>query len=129
MENSFSLNKKVKKNIPIKESFFCEIKSKVLGKKYNLSVVFIGKKAMQAVNFKYRQKNKPTDILSFPISETEGEIFINLDCSKTKAKEFGREFTNYLYFIFIHGLLHLKGFEHSSRMESEEQKIRKFFGV
>ena len=100
----------------------------VLGKNYNLSVVFCGEKLSHKLNFNYRKKNKPTNILSFPLSKTEGEIFLNLIRIKKEALKVGIPFPTYLSYIFIHGLLHLKGHQHGSRMESEEKQILKFFG-
>lgn len=108
---------------------FVEMKEAVLGKDYELSVMFIDIEHMTALNLQYRKLNKPTDILSFPISDTEGEIFINLEETKKEAVKFDREYENFLAFLFIHGLTHLKGFDHSSTMESEEEKIRKQFGI
>lgn len=128
-ENSFSITKKTKKTLPVSESFFKKIKEKVLGKNYSLSVVFVGTALSKKLNFKYRKINKPTDILSFEIAKNEGEIFINPDKAKIKAKLHSRDFKNYLHFLFIHGLVHLKGMDHGSRMESEEKKFRKFFGI
>jgi probable rRNA maturation factor len=126
---TFSVTKKIKKNPSIKVPLFLSMKNKVLGKKYNLSVVFVSLALSKKLNFKYRKINKPTDILSFPVSKDEGEIFINLECARKKAKVFERDEINYLYFLFIHGLVHLKGFEHGSRMERKEKKFRKFFGI
>lgn len=73
--------------------------------------------------------NKPTDILSFTLDKNAGEIFINIPYSKKKCKKFDRAFSNYIKFLFIHGLMHLKGYEHSSRMEAEEIKIRNRFNI
>ena len=108
---------------------FVDIKNSVLGEKYDLSLVFVGDKLSKKLNFQHRKKNQPTNILSFPLSKTSGEIFINLAMAKKEAKKFERDFENFITFLFIHGLEHLKGLEHSSRMESKEIKIRKKFGV
>ena len=59
----------------------------------------------------------------------KSKIFINLDVVKKKSKEFDRTPKNYLHFVFIHSLLHLKGFDHSSRMESEEARVRALFKI
>jgi rRNA maturation RNase YbeY len=69
------------------------------------------------------------NILSFPLSDTAGEIIINPEKAKRKSKEFSRTFENYLVFIFIHGLFHLKGFDHGSTMESEEARVRRLFKI
>lgn len=100
-----------------------------LGKSYELSLVFIGDKRSRDLNFKHRGKNKPTNILSFPLSETDGELFINLKLARSQAANFKRSETNFIAYLFIHGLYHLKGYGHGSRMESKEAKLRAQFGV
>jgi len=108
---------------------FASMKNAVLGKKYDLSLVFATKGVLQKLNRLYRNKNKATDILSFPLSDSAGEIFISLTEAKKESKKFGRNLENFVAFLFIHGLVHLKGFDHSSRMEALERKFRKKFGV
>lgn len=106
-----------------------KMKDAVLGKKYELSLVFIGDKKSQNLNRTYRDKNKPTNILSFSLSKSSGEIFINLRLSKKQAKNFDRKFDNFIGFLFIHGLFHLKGFDHGDTMEKRESFLRKKFGI
>ncbi len=105
------------------------MKEAVLGKKYRLSVVVITLAKMRSLNRTYRKKDAPTDILSFPLSKTEGEIFLNLTEAGKESKKFGRPFENFIAFLFIHGLVHLKGFAHGSRMEVLERKFRNKFNV
>lgn len=111
-------------NIP-----FEQLANSVLGKKYELSVVFIGNKRSRDLNKKYKNKDKATNILSFPLSKTDGEIFINLNLSYSQAAKFKRSKTNFIAFLFIHGMFHLKGFEHGSTMDREEAVIRTQFGI
>jgi rRNA maturation RNase YbeY len=124
---TFSIINKTKGRLPSLP--FVQIKDTVLGKKYVLNLVFVGKKTSQKLNNTYRQINKPTDILSFSLSKKEGEIFINPDKARKKAKEFGRKYDNYLAFLFIHGLYHLKGLDHGEKMEKAEAKIRRVFNI
>ena len=128
-EGSLSISSTVKSAPRIDGALFERMKDKVLGKSYDLSLVFVGKIRAQKLNKEHRQKNYATDILSFEIDENMGEIVIHPPAALKKAAEFGRTFENYLKFLFIHGLFHLKGFDHSSRMESEEQKIRRIFKI
>jgi probable rRNA maturation factor len=108
---------------------FENIKNEVLSKNYELSLVFIGDKLSKKLNREYRQKDKPTNILSFSLSKTDGEIFINYPLSKKQAKKYERKFSDYIGFLLIHGLHHLKGMEHSSRMEVQEAEVRKKFNL
>lgn len=88
---------------------FLRMKDAALGYDYSLSLVFIDAKKMQTLNRERRNKDYPTDILSFTLDKNAGEIFICPTAARAKAKEFGRTYPNYLAFIFIHGLIHLKG--------------------
>lgn len=107
---------------------FLQLKDKILGKKFELSILFATKATSKKLNMQFRGKNKPTNILSFEYSKTSGEIVIQLDCVKKDAPKFGLPYTKFLGFLFIHGLLHLKGMEHGAIMERHENKWRKEFG-
>lgn len=96
-----------------------KIKDCVLGKKFDLSVVFATNGLMKKLNEKYRKKTGAANILSFPLSKTAGEIFIN---KKFKDKK-------YADYLFTHSLLHLKGFKHGKAMENEEAKLIKKFNI
>ena len=129
MEKSeyFSITQTTKGKLP--RLPFEEMKNEILGKKYEISLVFIGDTTSKKLNFKYRGKDKPANILSFPLSKNEGEIFINLNKAKKDAKKFDSTPSKFIGFLFIHGLLHLKGYSHSSTMESMEQTLRGKFNV
>jgi len=105
------------------------IKEAVLGKNYDLSLVFVTPKQIQKFNKTYRQINKPTDILSFPLSATSGEILICKSEAKKEMLKFGRSYENFIIFLFIHGLVHLKGYDHSPKMDEIEIKYRKKFNI
>lgn len=128
-EGSLSISTTQKSAPRIDGALFERMKNKVLGKDYELSLVFVGRTRGRTLNRKYRNKDYTTDILSFTLDDKNGEIFINPEKAKSKSKDFDRDFSNYLQFIFIHGLFHLKGFNHGSRMESEEAKIRASFNI
>jgi len=126
MSDDFCLINKTKGKIPSLP--FSVIKDDILGKKFSLSLAFIGKEKMRQLNNQYRGKNKPTNILSFPLSKTEGEILICPAVVKTELKKFDKNYPNLLRFLVIHGLLHLKGMKHSSTMEVLEKKYdKKYF--
>src|ERR1035437_4177083 len=127
MSASFDYFNDTKAKMP--RRIFLGIKNAVLGKKYELSVAIVDVSKMRELNKRWRDKNKPTDILSFPLSETEGEIYINPTEAKKEAKKFNRTYDNFILFLLIHGLVHLKGYEHGSIMESIEARFRKKFKV
>lgn len=116
------------KQSPIsKESDFVVISEKILGKKYDLSLVFVGEKKAQKINQDYRQKSYVPNILSFPLSETEGEIFICLKNIKKECGDFEMTSHQYEIFLFIHGCIHLTGLDHGDEMEKLEKKFIKMF--
>ncbi|HIP34136.1 MAG TPA: rRNA maturation RNase YbeY [Bacteroidia bacterium] len=122
-------SKKYPEKIPYKK-----IKDFVLGNSYELSLVFIGDKLSQKLNSEFRGVCKPTDVLTFPISDDMGEIFINLSYSEKTAKKFDREKDNFVAFLFIHGLAHILGYDHEDDFDAEdmekfEKKIRKKFKI
>jgi|SRR5690606_31751952 probable rRNA maturation factor len=106
-----------------------KIKDFVLGEEYDLSLVLCDPQLSQDLNKKYRQKDYPTDVLSFPYSDTEGEIFLDTTTALNKSSDFDRSLDNFLLFLFIHGLFHLKGYNHGAIMEAEESRVRNHFGV
>ncbi len=126
-ETTFTITNKTKSTLP--RVPFAKMKDEGLGHSYSLSLVFVGDKESQKLNSTYRQKDKPTNILSFPLSKQSGEIFINLKLAKKEAPDFDRNFTNFIAFLFIHGLMHLKGMEHGSTMDKAEEKLRRKFGI
>jgi probable rRNA maturation factor len=103
------------------------IKNTILGKKYTLSLTFIGKTRAKSLNIQYRQKDYIPNILSFPLDETTGEMFICPEVAKTQAKDFNLSLDGYTAFLFIHGCVHLKGHDHGDTMDKLEQKyVRQF---
>ncbi len=123
----FEITNKTKAKLP--RLAFCDIKDVVLGKKYDLSLVFIGSTRSRKLNKNTRNIDKPTNILSFPLSRNTGEIFIDLNLAQSQAHKFDRDKSNFIAFLFIHGLMHLKGYDHGSTMESKEGAIRKRFNI
>ena len=109
-ESTFSILNKTRRATP--RAPFLYIKDKVLGKKYELSLVFVTPSISHKLNLQYRDKDKPTNVLSFPLSKTSGEIFIDLSFKEHSP-----------IFLFIHGVLHLKGMQHGATMEAEEKKL------
>ena len=108
---------------------FRRIARTILGNTYLLSVVFASSSRMKKLNLIYRNKKVATDILSFPLSKSEGEIYVCPIETRKQSKKFDRPYKNFLAFLFIHGCVHLKGYDHSGTMESIEAKLRSRFGI
>ena len=114
-------------DIPVLD--FLSLKNHTLGKKYQLSLVFADPKTSEELHKTWKGKPGPADILSFPFSDTEGEIVMSLSQARKTAKNFDRSYNNFILFLFIHGMVHLKGYDHGSTMESIEEKIRQKFDI
>jgi probable rRNA maturation factor len=108
---------------------FENIKEDVLGKRYDLSLAFLSPAEMKKITFRTKGKRKASNVLAFPLSKTSGEILICPDTAKKEAKDFHMNQREFLAYLFIHGLLHLKGHAHSATMESAEQKLLTRFQI
>ncbi len=106
---------------------FLDIKEKVLGKSYQLSISFVDEKTARSLNKKYRNKTYIPNTLSFSLTEKSGEIFLCENAMKKEYKKFEMTYKKYLVFLILHSMLHLKGFVHGSTMEAMEQKYLALF--
>jgi len=91
---------------------------------------------IQSINKEHRNINKSTDVLSFPYEEMPmsplGSIVISSSHVISKAKELGHPQGNELTLLFIHGLLHLLGYDHevdNGEMRKEEENLIKKFNL
>lgn len=106
-----------------------EMKDRILGKRYELSLVFVGKARAAKLNKEYRNKTYSPNVLSFPLDTQTGEIFICPQVAKTEAAKYNLTPRGYVAFLFIHGCLHLKGLDHGATMDKQEQKYLRLFEV
>lgn len=102
----------------------------------NIELIFTNDKEIKELNKKFRQIDKPTDVLSFPLINTPhaplGSIVISIDRAKEKAKEYGHSVDEEIALLFLHGLLHLLGFDHETdngEMRRKEKEIIEHFGL
>jgi probable rRNA maturation factor len=105
------------------------MKTAVMGTGYELSLSFVGPTRAQAFNLKYRKKSYVPNVLSFPLTDGVGEIIICPQVAKGEAKNFNLSVDGYIAYLFIHGLVHLKGHDHGDTMEKLEQKFLRQFNV
>ena len=106
-----------------------KMKTAVLGARYELSLSFVGATRAQAFNVKYRKKSYVPNVLSFPLTETVGEIIICPAVAKSEAKKFNLSVDGYIAYLFIHGLVHLKGHDHGDTMDKLAPKFLRQFDV
>jgi probable rRNA maturation factor len=96
---------------------------------WELSILFCDDKTICNLNNQYRNKNEPTDILSFNLGETikedektvflPGDIVISLDSMKENALYFQTSEDEELRRLLIHGILHLDGMDHETLERTE----------
>lgn len=106
-----------------------EIAARVLGKNYELSLVFVGEAKARQLNKAYRNAEYIPNVLSFPLDDTHGEIYISPVRAVKEAPKWNMTSRSYIGFLFIHGLLHLKGHHHGATMENEEKRLLTLFSL
>lgn len=119
-----------KQKLPLSIPLLEKIAEDILDASYDVSVVVIGDKKARSLNQEYRGKDYVPNVLSFPIDETMGEIFLNPKTARHEAPKFGLSVTDYLYYLILHSMLHLKGHDHGDEMDAREKFfMKKFFDV
>ena len=99
-----------------------------------VSVTFVDNKFIHELNRDYRHIDRPTDVISFAFLDNEedkakqlkgkgmvilGDIYISIDKAKEQAQEYGHPLKRELSFLFVHGLLHLLGYDHMNKEDEE----------
>lgn len=101
-----------------------------------MSITFVDNNEIQIINRNYRQKDAPTDVISFAMQEegegeqqiigaeipiVYGDIIISVDKAKEQAEEYEHSVERELGFLALHGFLHLLGYDHMN--EADEKKM------
>jgi len=92
-----------------------------------VSLLFTDDEAIRKLNHQWRNKDKPTNVLSFPGSDPDGDVYGPLlgdivyahETVAREAEELGIEFNNHLSHLTVHGLLHLFDYDHQEEDEAE----------
>lgn len=99
---------------------------------YYMSVTIVDNQKIHVINKEYRGVDRPTDVISFALLDNEankpikgmpidlGEIIISFEKAEEQAKEYGHSSEREFSFLFVHGLLHLLGYDH---MEKEDEEV------
>ena len=97
-----------------------------------VSVTFVDNEGIHEINRKFRNIDRPTDVLSFPLlgdddlpdsalfSVPLGDIVLSLERAKEQAMEFGHSFEREVAFLTAHSVLHLLGYDHETGEEDEK---------
>lgn len=92
----------------------------------DVDILISGNKCLQELNRRFRRKNKPTDVLSFP-RPIGGDIAISADIARENAALYGHAAAVELKILVLHGMLHLAGHDHESdngKMARLEMRLR-----
>lgn len=98
-----------------------------------VDVLITSNRAMQRLNRDFRRKDKPTDVISFPVAEKngyalEGDIAISADITAENARRLGHSAGEELKILILHGMLHLAGYDHETdrgQMAKLEAELRR----
>ena len=97
-----------------------------------LSIALVDDATIHELNRDYRKKDKPTDVLAFPLSEPVpakptgllGDVILSIDTARKQAKKHRRPLLGELTMLLAHGLLHLLGHDHQTDAEEREMTAR-----
>jgi len=141
--NPVLLNNETQFSAPSIEDFESWVNAviKQHGKYFQVSIEIVDKQYSQALNDNYRQKNKATNVLSFPLELPEfvkedliGDLAICAEVVAEEAKKQGKTLSDHWAHLTIHGCLHLLGYDHNEDdkaevMECIEVKLLKQLGI
>jgi probable rRNA maturation factor len=111
---------------------------------YEMAVRLVDENESRAMNLQYRQKDKPTNVLSFPAeamaglpqdeAQPLGDLLICTQVMEREAADQGKDLASHFAHMVVHGTLHLLGFDHQTDAEAEpmealEIKILQQFGI
>lgn len=120
------------KKHPIKEATLQKVARKILSDlecpDAELSIVIVDDEEIRVLNRDYLDRDKPTNVISFSMLEGEGgdlhpdllgDVVISADTAARDAAGAGLPFESELYFLLLHGILHLRGFDHERGSEED----------
>ena len=99
-----------------------------------MTIAIVSDLRVRQLNRRYRRKNAPTDVLSFPSGDGEylGDVVIAAGVARRQAREAGHSLQHELRLLALHGLLHLLGYDHErddGRMARVEARLRRRGGL
>jgi probable rRNA maturation factor len=111
---------------PVALQRFARRAQKMAHVKGDVAILITSRRKVQALNRRFRRKDKATDVLSFP-SQQGGDIAICLEIARQNAARLGHSVTDEIRILILHGLLHLAGHDHetdSGQMARAEARLR-----
>ena len=123
----------------VRRAVIASLEYEGFGADTELSVTFTDNEGICAINAQFRGIDKPTDVLSFPLTDYEsvdfpvadepesslGDIVISLERADEQAREFGHSFEREVAFLTVHSMLHLLGYDHVDSEEDDAEMRRR----
>lgn len=133
----FTISYKLK--MLVRRAVIASLEYEGFGADTELSVTFTDNDGIQAINAQFRGIDKPTDVLSFPLTDYEsvdfpvadepesslGDIVLSLERADEQAREFGHSFEREVAFLTVHSMLHLLGYDHVDSEEDDAEMRRR----
>ena len=115
-------------------TLFATKAKRAVGARGELSIRITSSAEMRKLNLRFRRKNNPTDVLSFPADALElaGDIAISAEIAAANADQLGHSVDTELKILILHGLLHLAGYDHEAdngTMHRKEARLRRELGL
>jgi probable rRNA maturation factor len=87
-----------------------------------INIILVDNKQIQDLNKQYRDKDFPTDVLTFPDGNYNnlGDIFVSIQKCEEQCIEYEHSFDRELGFLVVHGLLHTLGYDHQTKEQEDE---------
>ena len=110
---------------------------RAVGLRGEVSLLVSGNRELQALNRRFRKKNKATDVLTFPAAPNllqgfAGDIAISAEIAAHNARRLGHSVGDEVRVLILHAMLHLAGYDHEhddGEMERKETRLRKSLGL
>ncbi len=99
-----------------------------------ISLLFVNDLQIQALNRRYLRRDKPTNVLAFPMRKGEfstlhphllGDLVISVETAKRQSNRFGLDEAEMVILLMVHGILHLVGYEHEGTKKEARQMATK----
>lgn len=146
--------RQIRISVPQLRKFISRLRLRLGLPRDSFAVAFVTNAEIRRWNRKYRGKNRPTDVLSFPtdahsrkkkplsrprrglrpnsVPKYLGDVAIAPAVARQNARRLGRTFSRELRILILHGILHLMGYDHetdSGQMERRERRLRRDLGL
>ena len=109
------------------------------------NIIIVNEEEIHAINKKYRNIDRPTDVISFALEDEDtiispegirilGDIYICIEKVFSQKEEYGHSFKREFTFLAVHGLLHLLGYDHMNKedekiMFDKQEEVLNYYGI